>query len=735
MVKLEYIFIAFFTSVVIYAQNLDDDCESWRKQMKTISSSEDLFKLNNLMIHKVNAICKAEIYMASAHMYQQLGKKDSALYSYDKSIELAKKENAEEILSGGYTGKAYLWIEEYNDEKESLKWLEKAKRILDKNENSRIWGSYYISNIKIAVKKSDYHLALKYNDSFISTLNRVNNKQGIASRYMQKGLLYFNLSNYQKAAENLLYAIELKEKENNNLDIENMYFHLGHSYLKWGEYKTAEKYFRKSIPISKAKSDTNILLSSYSKLIRCYQELGEDEKALSIIDSTFTLSKKKNNEIKIAEVLIEKGRLFYKNFDRYTKAEKYFKEAYDIAIRNDVALTLYESIEGLMDIYINQKDFEKIKPYIKVFVDVTERISIMAYEQQMHKIFSEYYEQTNNSFLAIKHLRKYYSIKDSISNQQVQTKVVDLEKKYDTKKKELAIVTLNQQKKEQEQIAKQAKAQQYLYLLVAIFLLLLLGIGAWAFRKLKKQQEELISVNQVKNRLFSIIAHDLRGMIIPFQRSGKILKYHIEKGNNEKTIDLSRALEQNSESLSNMLDNLLNWSLEQMNGYKMTPQTISIKKELTEIITSYKQQAIYKNTNIELKYGKDFSVNFDKGAFHVIFRNLIGNALKYTEEGNIRIEFKNENEEFLCSVIDTGVGMSSEQLENIFNLEEKKSTIGTQGEKGTGLGLNLIYRFIKMNEGNISVSSEKRIGTRFDLNLPIRNYKFYKKTDSKALSA
>ncbi|WP_405207034.1 ATP-binding protein [Aquimarina sp. LLG6339-5] len=703
--------------------------------MKTISSSEDLFRLNNLMIHKVNTICKAEIYMASAHMYQQLGKKDSALYSYDKSIELAKKENAEEILSGGYTGKAYLWIEEYNDEKESLEWLEKAKKILDKNENSRIWGSYYISNIKIAVKKSDYHLALKYNDSFINSLSRVNNKQGVASRYMQKGLLYFNLSNYQKAAENLLYAIELKEKENNKLDIENMYFHLGHSYLKWGEYKTAEKYFRKSIPISKVKSDTNILLSSYLKLIRCYQESGENEKALRMIDSTFTLSKDNNDEIKIAEVLIEKGRLFCKNFDRYTKAEKYFKEAYDIAKRNDDAITLYESIEGLIDIYINQKDFEKIQSYIKVFTNVTKRISIMAYEQQMHKVFSEYYEQTNNSFLAIKHLKKYHSIRDSISNQQVQTKVVDLEKKYDTKKKELTIATLNKEKDEQKHITKQAQAQQNLYLLITSFLLLPLGIGAWAFRKLRKQQKELVSTNQVKNRLFSIIAHDLRGMIIPFQRSGKILKYHIEKGNHQKTIELSQALEQNSESLSNMLDNLLNWSLEQMNGYKMNSQTISVNKELTEIISSYHQQAIYKKTNIELKYKKDFSVNFDKGAFHVIFRNLIGNALKYTEEGNIRIEFKNENDTFLCSVIDTGVGMSKSKLENLFNLEEQKSTIGTQGEKGTGLGLNLVYRFIKMHKGTISVSSEKRIGTRFDLNFPLIKYKLYEKTDNTAISA
>ncbi|RKM96356.1 sensor histidine kinase, partial [Aquimarina sp. BL5] len=240
---------------------------------------------------------------------------------------------------------------------------------------------------------------------------------------------------------------------------------------------------------------------------------------------------------------------------------------------------------------------------------------------------------------------------------------------------------------------------------------------------------------QVKNRLFSIIAHDLRGMIIPFQRSGKILKYHINKGNHEKTIELSQALEQNSESLSNMLDNLLNWSLGQMNGYKMNLQTMSISEELNDIVLGYEQQAAYKKTKIDLKYEEDLWVNLDKGAFHVIFRNLIGNALKYTEGGNIRIEFTSEDDMFLCSITDTGVGMSQDQLEHLFSLEEKKSTIGTQGEKGTGLGLNLVYRFIKMHKGTIQVSSEKRIGTRFDLKFPMMNYQFNEKKERKSLSA
>ncbi|AXT54736.1 hypothetical protein D1815_02845 [Aquimarina sp. AD1] len=735
MVRLEYIFIAFFTSVVIYGQNLDDDCELWRKQMDTISSSESLFRLSNQAISKVNDECKIEIYLALIHTYKYIEKFDEALRFCNQAIMLGESLKKEKSLSSLYIEKASILLSQNHKDEEAYVWLDEAKKILDKDFKNDGWILYYNTKELIARKSNEYNKAIIYADSVISFLNKTNNEIGIPTRYQNIGLYHFNLSNYEESAKNLLKAIQLKEGQNNILDLEDIYYFLGRTYLRWEHYDTAIKYINKSIPIAKERGDNYVLLLCYSELVKCYQKLNKNDDAIRVADYALKLARDQKDYVQMSELLKEKGWIYFEYLKQNDKAEIYFKEAYQIAKKSKDDSTLYASIRGLIEIYLHEKEYEKVKSYLKSFENITNKINSIHYTQKFYQVSSRYYQKTGQSFLALNQLKKYYSIKDSISSEQVMVKVADLEKKYDTKKKELEIVTLNKQKEEQEQITKQAKTKQYLYLLAAVFLLLLLGIGAWAFRKLRKQQKELVSTNQVKNRLFSIIAHDLRGMIIPFQRSGKILKYHIEKGNHEKTIELSQSLEQNSESLSNMLDNLLNWSLEQMNGYKMNAQIISIKKELTEIISSYHQQAVYKKTNIELKYEKDFSVNFDKGAFHVIFRNLIGNALKYTEEGNIRIEYKNENEEFLCSVIDTGVGMPKSKLENLFNLEEKKSTIGTQGEKGTGLGLNLVYRFIKMHKGTISVSSEKRIGTRFDLNFPLIKYKLYEKIDHTAISA
>ncbi len=735
MIKVKYIliFVFIYTNINIYAQNAEDSCDVWRDRLDQVVDLDKGIQYSKRVLLEVNPECRVRIYSEIAELFFRKLEIDSSLLYHKKAIEYAKKIKANEALSDAYNSKISVLIrkEAYTEIKQLLKL---SRKLLLPYPNSKSWIRYYEQNAYISFVTADYYLAIDYMDSTIIAAKQSGYEELVHETYDHLGYCYYKLGNYEDSAKNFIKALEIKEREGYLKDIGGTYRNLGKAYLELQYYDKAKDLFRKAISFTRKQDHQLSLMNNYQKLSRCYRFLGENEKAKKALDSSEILAKK-NVDISFRTLLlIEKGILYFENFKDNKKAEEYFNLAYASAKKSKDKELLFESVKSLIDLYFVKEDYLSIYKLIEELETIKKDLNSIKYEIYFLKIYVQYYERTNQYEKSLIALKKYHSLKDSIASKEVFAKVADLEKKYDTKKKELAIATLNKEKDEQKHITKQAQAQQNLYLLVTSFLLLLLGVGAWAFRKLRKQQKELVSTNQVKNRLFSIIAHDLRGMIIPFQRSGKILKYHIEKGNHEKTIELSQSLEQNSESLSNMLDNLLNWSLEQMNGYKMNSQTISINEELTEIISSYNQQAIYKKTNIELKYEKDFSVNFDKGAFHVIFRNLIGNALKYTEEGNIWIEFKNENDLFLCSVIDTGIGISKSKLENIFNLEERKSTKGTRGEKGTGLGLNLAYRFIKMHNGTINVSSEKRIGTRFDLNFPLTKYNLYKKTDNTVIS-
>ncbi|MBQ4821218.1 tetratricopeptide repeat protein [Aquimarina sp. MMG016] len=704
----------------IHAQNQSPEelCDELSKQLDTIHNLDVRLRLCKQMDHKVDVVCRVNLYIEQGNIYRAKQQVDSSKYYTEKAIKLGESsEKAEEILTWAYAKKAEVLFSNGEEDK-AIILLKKVRNLLTKYPNSEHWVSYYRSFQEFSAKKINYKKAIQYADSIIIAAKRSNDSIEIPNAYHNKGFYFVKLGEYEKAAENLIKATELKERMKDLSDIAATYYVLGASYVRWEKYEVANKYFKKSIAISKEFNDDYILMISYLRLAKSKRKLKDFEESLKIIDSALSIAKNLNSQSQLAEGYMEQGFIYFENFKDYDKAESFFIKAFEKAKQSNNDLIIYSTIESLVKIHLHNKDYNEVKVLLETLKEVTQKINTKDHTLRLHKRYSDYYEQIGRSNLALLHLKKYYLIKDSIANTEIKTKVADLEKKYDTKKKELEIVNLNQEKKAQEQVVQLATSKQQLYLLTSLFLLFLLVVGTWTFIKLRKQKNELTATNQVKNRLFSIIAHDLRGMIIPFQRSGKILKHHIDKGNHERTIELSNEIEKNSESLSNMLDNLLNWSLEQMNGYKMNPEQISIKAELKEIIEGYEQEAAFKNSKISLKYEEDIAAMFDKGAFHVIFRNLIGNALKYTEDGNIRVEFTKDFNTLLCSVIDTGVGMSEKQLQDIFTLGEEKITIGTQGEKGTGLGLNLVNRFVKMHNGSIKVSSEKRIGTRFDLTFP-----------------
>jgi signal transduction histidine kinase len=177
-----------------------------------------------------------------------------------------------------------------------------------------------------------------------------------------------------------------------------------------------------------------------------------------------------------------------------------------------------------------------------------------------------------------------------------------------------------------------------------------------------KQRTELAALNQLKSKMFSLISHDLKGMIIPYRRVGKIFKFHIDQKNYQKATELSEELEKKSEQLSHFLENLL----EQMDGYQLRMETIDVERELFEIQELFIQQVDFKNVRIKIGDGCKTTISFDRQAFHVIFRNLISNALKFTQNGSIQLNINRFNTKYQLIISDTGTGMSETQLGQLF---------------------------------------------------------------------
>jgi two-component system, sensor histidine kinase and response regulator len=236
----------------------------------------------------------------------------------------------------------------------------------------------------------------------------------------------------------------------------------------------------------------------------------------------------------------------------------------------------------------------------------------------------------------------------------------------------------------------------------------------------KNNELKLIELNATKNKFFSIIAHDLK---IPFNSIigySELLIEQIKGKDYEKMEEYANIILQSSNRAMDLLMNLMSWSQSQSGRMDFNPKSFDIILLIHEVTLLLNDIARQKSINIVNTLPPGIQVQADKEMISTVLRNLISNAIKFTQpNGKITISAKVQQNQFVVSISDTGVGISKERIDKLFNISDGYSTPGTQNEKGTGLGLILCKEFITKNNGEIWVESKAGIGTTLYFSLPL----------------
>jgi signal transduction histidine kinase/ligand-binding sensor domain-containing protein len=238
---------------------------------------------------------------------------------------------------------------------------------------------------------------------------------------------------------------------------------------------------------------------------------------------------------------------------------------------------------------------------------------------------------------------------------------------------------------------------------------------------LEFMNKELNNLNATKDKFFSIIAHDIRA---PFNSILGFSELLLEKyliWTDEVKIKTIKLVLESSRNLYELLEHLLLWSRSQRGSIEYKPEPIKLKEVCTNLIGLLKANAESKNIKIELLLSnKEFAVYADKLMLDTILRNLVSNALKFTNEGGkVQIVAKEDAGLAKIEVIDNGVGISPSNIDKLFRIESNQTTLGTNNEKGTGLGLVLVKDFVEQQGGKILVESEIGKGSKFIFTLPL----------------
>ena len=237
--------------------------------------------------------------------------------------------------------------------------------------------------------------------------------------------------------------------------------------------------------------------------------------------------------------------------------------------------------------------------------------------------------------------------------------------------------------------------------------------------EIEMHRDELRKLNATKDRLFSIIAHDLKNPFHSIIGFSELLQEEFNEFDEASIKEYIDLIHTSSVSAYQLLQNLLEWARSQANLIKYNPELISIKEVIRDTIDL--QQLNAKNKNIKLidESNKKDKVWADHNMVKTIIRNLVSNAIKFTNEGgSIIFSTIQENSTVNIMVRDTGIGMPEEKIKTLFKLEDVNSTAGTAGETGTGLGLIICKEFVEKNSGLLVVSSQPGSGSTFTIILP-----------------
>jgi len=236
--------------------------------------------------------------------------------------------------------------------------------------------------------------------------------------------------------------------------------------------------------------------------------------------------------------------------------------------------------------------------------------------------------------------------------------------------------------------------------------------------KLKKQTEELELQNATKDKFFSIISHDLTNPIAGIIGFSDLLREDLkekEYGNIEK---FSNVIYKSANFTLELLQNLLEWSRIQVGSIKSVKDNFNLTELLTNNIEGVSAKIAVKEISIKTHFPEELLVHADKKMVSTVIRNLLTNALKFTPNGGVitissEEKFIDNNKVIETTIKDTGIGISEDNLGKIFKIAQNYKSLGTNNEKGTGLGLILCKEFIDQNNGTIRVESKENIGSSF----------------------
>ena len=600
---------------------------------------------------------------------------------------------------------------------ESLHLSKMASFITGEIRSYHAIGGYYSDKGKtdqaISYYKKAYNLSKEHDNKIliVTTLNE------LAKEYGYKG-------DYKQSIKKFLETLELAEEFNFKKLLSIANENIAHLYLEQNEFEHAMVFFKKSKAINEEIGNPVYLAETMSNLASTYAELNELDYAMFNINSSIPIFEKRKILDWLAYCYEIKGKIYLKK-EKNTWALYWYKQSELLHEKLDDDRGKIDLLNGMTKAYMNLKKDSIAEAYALKAFELSNKMGLRSGIKDCSFHLFKINKNKKDFETSLWYHEIYQETTESL-NVAVNEKALNLlkaEMEYSQEKQQLIIEN------------DKALAKQKVYIYVFVILIIIFGIiliiihrNEQAQKKLnlelrskksalEEKQAYLNELNQTKNKLFSIIGHDLRGPIGAFQGLLKLFKEG--EMTKDEFLNFMPKLKVDIDTISFTLNNLLSWGQSQMNGSITRPSVTQLDCIVEENMALLSEIAESKSITLINKVEANCKIWSDPDQVDIIIRNLLSNALKFTpNEGQIIIGATLKHKTCEIFVKDNGTGMSEETMVKIFQKDSNHTTYGTNDEKGTGLGLSLCKEMVEKNNGTIWVNSQLGKGSSFYFTIP-----------------
>ncbi len=680
--------------------------------------SDSLFSKYNTNIRNIDEIL-SETFNSSEQSYSSaLSMLNLSLKNKDRFIQLKALTNLANTLfiknsldsALSINRKALLLASSLNNEQAILVILNQLGLVYWKKGDYKKAEKFYLKSIKLNDNKAPLDLAKSYN-------------------YL--GLIYWKLSNFTKALDYYLHSLKIKEQLGNKYEIALTLNNIANIFNLVGDNESGITYSKRALKISDELNNDYIKGRAYQNLGVSYSNKKDFGNALKYLNWAVLIRQKEHQKNGLAYSLLKRGDVYYQ-IEQFNEAEKDCLKSLKIMETINDCYGISSAYLHLGKIYDRQNKNNLAVAHIKLALNNSKKEKLINLSREAHLLLSDIYKRNGDFQKAFEEYSKYVDISKTIDNIAIKSKFGELKLAYETEVKQRENELLKAKNTFQEFEIKKNKTYKAFFIGFTIFALLAFFAVYSRYnivkrtrnllreknKKIEKQRKELTKIVSAKDKMISIIAHDLKSPFQSLQGYSELLVTEFKELNDKEKFEYISNIKRISKNSTDLVENLLQWTRAQSGSLEYKPENLNLKKITQSTIELAKSTADRKQIKITSGINSNIYVHADKNIITTVLRNLLNNAIKFSPQNSIIEIFTTIKENnIILNVKDNGLGIEENRLTTIFDV--CTSTNGTENEIGSGLGLALCKEFVASYGGEIKVESKINKGSNFYFSIPI----------------